>query len=69
MELLSLSRMAARAKVPRKWLQEQAEAHKIPHLKAGTKLLFNPVAVLESLSVMAARSPKGTGEAQKGGAS
>jgi len=35
--------------VPVKWLREEAEAGRIPHLKAGNTLLFNYEAVEECL--------------------
>jgi len=55
MELLSLSRMAARLGVAQEWLREQAGARKVPALVAGKRFLFNPVAVLDALAVQAAR--------------
>ncbi len=39
--LLILSAMARRLRVPTKWLREEAEAGRIPHLKADTALLFD----------------------------
>lgn len=37
-----LSLMARRLRVPSKWLRAEAEAGRIPHLKAGNVLLFDP---------------------------
>ena len=37
--------MARWLRVPVKWLREEAEAGRIPHVKAGRVLLFNPDAV------------------------
>lgn len=52
-ELLNLPRMAHRVGVTQGWLREQADAGAIPSLRAGNRLLFNPVAVMESLSAKA----------------
>ena len=48
-ELFGLSRMSRRLGVTQQWLREQAEARKVPCLKAGKRYLFNPVAVQEAL--------------------
>jgi len=40
--LLPLGAMARRLHVPAKWLRTEAEAGKIPHLKAGKAILYNP---------------------------
>lgn len=37
--------MARRLRVPVRWLREQAEAGRVPCLKAGRFYLFNPDAV------------------------
>jgi hypothetical protein len=55
-ELLILSRMARRVGVTQKWLRQEAEAGNIPCLKAGTRYLFNPVAVQEVLATKAANT-------------
>jgi hypothetical protein len=44
-KLLSLTQMATRLQVTAKWLRDEAEAKRIPHLKADSRLLFNPEAV------------------------
>lgn len=54
-ELLSLPRMARRVGVTQQWLRTQAEAGTVPCLQAGTRLLFNPIAVQEVLATLAAR--------------
>jgi len=38
--LIGLGAMATRAGVPRGWLRAEAEAGRIPHLRAGGRLLF-----------------------------
>jgi len=53
-ELLSLSRMARRLGVTQQWLRDQADAGKVPCLKAGTRYLFNTEAVQEALVEKAA---------------
>ena len=47
--LLPLNLMARRLGVPVNWLRAEAEADRVPHLKAGPRLLFNPEAVEQVL--------------------
>jgi len=58
-ELLSLSRMARRLGVTQQWLRDQADAGKIPCLKAGHRYLSNPVAVQKALAAKAAWTRQG----------
>jgi len=58
-DLLSLARMARRLGVTQQWLHGQADSGKIPCLKAGTRYLFNPVAVQKTLAATAARTRQG----------
>ena len=58
-ELLSLVRMARRLGVTQDWLREQADAGKVPCLRAGKRYLFNAVAVQEALAVQAAKQKAG----------
>ena len=44
-ELLQIGVMARRLRVPVKWLRSEAEAGRIPHLKADRVILFNPFIV------------------------
>lgn len=37
--------MARRVRLPAKWLRDEADAGRIPHLKAGRSYLFDPQAV------------------------
>ena len=53
-ELLTLRRMARRLGLPQQWLREQAEAGKVPCLRAGRRYLFNPVALQSALADAAA---------------
>lgn len=39
---LYLGAMARRLRVPTKWLRAEADAGRIPHLRAGSALLFDP---------------------------
>jgi hypothetical protein len=43
--LLPLHAMARQIGVTAKWLRAEAEAGRIPHLKAGARLLFHSVTV------------------------
>lgn len=63
-ELLSLSRLARRLGVTQQWLRDQADAGKIPCLKAGNRYLFNPVAVQEALAAKATQTLQGGDDAQ-----
>lgn len=42
---LYLGAMARRLRVPTTWLRAEAEAGRIPHLRAGCALLFDPEVV------------------------
>lgn len=39
---LNLGAMSRRLRVPAKWLRAEADAGRIPHLRAGRVLLFDP---------------------------
>jgi DNA-binding transcriptional MerR regulator len=39
---MSLGAMARRLRVPARWLRAEADAGRIPHLRAGNALLFDP---------------------------
>jgi excisionase family DNA binding protein len=54
--LVTIHRLAYRLKLPAPWLRAQAEAGKIPCLKVGRRVLFNPAAVERALAEMAANS-------------
>ena len=58
-ELLSLPRMARRVGVTQRWLQDQADAGRVPCLKADRRYLFNPSAVQEALASQAANARQG----------
>jgi hypothetical protein len=61
LKLLPLCAMARRLYVSNKWLRGEAEAGRIPHLKAGRALLFNPD-VVEPLLVERASKGKQVNE-------
>ena len=61
-ELVPLAVVARTLKIPAAWLKAETDAGRIPHLKAGRRLLFNPEAVQRCLVQRAA------GEAAEGGA-
>lgn len=46
--------MATRAGVPRGWLRAEAEAGRVPHLRAGERLLFRAALVERVLLARAA---------------
>ena len=52
--LTSLSGLSTRLQLPRPWLRAEALAGRIPCLKVGRKLLFNPDAVEKTLAERAA---------------
>jgi hypothetical protein len=54
-ELLSVSRMARRLGVTQQWLRVEAEAGRVPCLRAGRRLLFAPIPVQDALAALAAR--------------
>lgn len=58
LKLLPTGPMARRLRVPVKWLRSEAEAGRIPHVKADNVLLFHPETV-ENLLVQRARTAKG----------
>lgn len=53
--LVPLAAMARRLHVTKAWLRTEAEANRIPHLHAGDRLLFDPVAVEACLMTRATR--------------
>lgn len=53
-QLVSDRAMARQIGVPIGWLKAEAEAGRVPSLKAGRTHIFNPVAVVAALSERAA---------------
>lgn len=56
-EVLSLYQLAGRLHLSADWLRSEAEAGRLPHLRAGKRLLFNLVAVTKTLASMAEQTP------------
>jgi len=63
-DLLTLPRMARRIGVTQRWLRQQADAGKVPCLKAGNRYLFEPLAAQEALARQAARTRQGGDDGQ-----
>ena len=60
-KLLTAGAMARRLRVRAAWLRSEAEAGRIPHVRAEDEFLFDPDAVERVLLERAQRDPKGTG--------
>ena len=58
--LLPLNRMARRLRVTVAWLRNEADAGRVPCLRAGTRYLFAPEAVERVLTERAANEKAGT---------
>ena len=56
--LLPLGPTAQYLRVPVGWLREEAESGRVPHLKAGNSLLFDPQAVERVLLERAKQPPE-----------
>jgi excisionase family DNA binding protein len=63
-ELLSLARMARRLGVTQDWLRSEADAGRVPCLKAGKRYLFNAAAVQDALAAKAAATLQGVADAK-----
>ena len=61
-KLLPVGPTARRFRVPVGWLRDEAEAGRVPHLKAGKVFLFDPEAV-EQVLLERARNTGGTANA------
>ena len=51
---MSASSAAAHLGVPANWLKIEAEAGRVPFIRAGARILFNPVLVEQALAKRAA---------------
>ena len=56
-QLVSVRGLANRLRLPVAWLKAEAEAGRIPSLRAGRRLLFNATAVERALLDRAAGTP------------
>jgi len=57
-ELLNLSRLARRLKVSQAWLKAEADAGRIPSVRAGSHYLFSAQAVEQAILERAANPPR-----------
>jgi excisionase family DNA binding protein len=53
-QIVPLDELARRLRLSRRWLWQEADAGRIPSLKAGRRRLFNPAAVEAALAGRAA---------------
>lgn len=63
-ELVPLRRMAARLRVPSRWLRERAECGDVPALRAGDRWLFNADLAAAAVAAMIAGGPACDGRAE-----
>ncbi len=63
---LNLGAMARQLRIPATWLRSEAEAGRIPHLRAGSVLLFDPEVVERIVFDRVRESPKRTEEVPRG---
>lgn len=57
--LLPLARMSRKLGVTQQWLRREAEAGRVPHLRAGHRYLFDPGTVEVVLARRASQAPEG----------
>ena len=62
-ELLTLRQLSRRLRVPQSWLRSEAEAGRLPALRAGRRYLFSTSAVARTMLKRAADVPQ---EAHRG---
>jgi len=62
---IPLHALSQRLGLPAAWIRAEARAGRIPHLRAGRRLMFNPDAV-ESILIDRARQQAGEDTAGKG---
>jgi hypothetical protein len=56
-KLMPATVLARRLRVARDWLEAEAKANRIPHLKAGNRFLLDPDAVEQVLLARAQKGP------------
>ena len=66
-EILSLGRAARRFGVTQTWLRTEAKAGRVPHLLAGTRYLFDVMALNEALAARAGGDVRQDADLQQGG--
>jgi excisionase family DNA binding protein len=52
---IGIAELAARLKLPIRWIKVEARAGRLPHIRVGRLWLFNESAVRSALAVRAAR--------------
>ena len=65
-KLLPTGPMARRLRIPVSWLREEAEAGRIPAVRAGSVFLFNPKSVERVLLARATTPAAVAGEERRG---
>ena len=63
-EILTLPKMASALRVTAKWLKAEADAGRVPCLRAGRRYLFAPAAVEKALAERAATERQGATDAK-----
>jgi hypothetical protein len=58
-DLITLAQLASHLRVPASWLRAEADAGRLPHVRAGHQRLFNLPSVLSLLADRAARERGG----------
>jgi excisionase family DNA binding protein len=53
---IGVAELAARLRLPVRWIKSEAKAGRLPHLRVGRRLLFNLEAVSETLARRAAET-------------
>ena len=61
-KLLPLAATARRLRVPARWLRSEAEAGRVPHLRAADEIMFDPEAVEAVLLERARELPSEVGK-------
>lgn len=56
-ELVTIGRLARILHVSVRWLREETDADRIPHVRAGRETLYSPDAVRHSLAARARQHP------------
>lgn len=59
---IGVAELAARLRLPIRWVKTEAKAGRLPHVRVGRRWLFNELAVRAHLAARAAREGVGRGE-------
>lgn len=68
-DLMHAKALARFLKVEESWVRSEAEAGRLPHVRAGDRMIFDPAAVVEALRERAQAAPaqKSTRGVRRGG--